>query len=171
MSKCKADSAGKLWTEKEGLEHMKIELTVNNKQVILDTDPGRRLLDVLREDLALTGAKDGCGEGMCGTCTVLMDDRAVRSCKVTIGQTVGHAITTIEGLSQNGEMDPVQEAFVRNGAIHCGYCTPGMILTAKALLLKNPHPSEGEVRKAIAGNICRCSDYTEIIAAVLDAAK
>lgn len=150
---------------------MRIEFVLNGKAVSIDTKPERRLLDVLREDFSLTGAKDGCGEGLCGTCTVLMDDRAVRSCKLSVEQAAGHMITTIEGLAKDGEMDPVQEAFVRNGAIHCGYCTPGMILTAKALLMNKPHPTEDEVRAAIRGNICRCSDYTEIVAAILDAVK
>lgn len=149
---------------------MQLELYVNGELRHLDVPGGKRLLDVLREDLYLTGTKEGCGEGECGACTILLDGRAVHACMVLAGQLSGHHVTTIEGLSRSGELDVLQQAFVRQGAIQCGYCTPGMIMSAAALLRQNPHPAEEEIRLAISGNICRCSGYVQIIAAIKSAA-
>jgi xanthine dehydrogenase E subunit len=149
---------------------MIINVTVNGKEHLLDVEPEERLLDVLRNRLRLTGAKEGCGEGECGACTVIMDGKAVNSCLVLAYQARNSQILTIEGLAARGELDVIQKAFVENGAVQCGYCTPGMILSAKALLSSNPAPSESEIRAAIAGNICRCTGYINIIRAVQDAA-
>lgn len=150
---------------------MKLDLKVNGKAYELDVDPESRLLDVLREELDLTGAKEGCGEGECGACTVIMDGLAVNSCMVLAAQARGKEILTVEGLAENGELDRLQQAFMDNGAIQCGYCTPGMLMSAKALFLRNPHPSETEIRTALAGNLCRCTGYVNIINAVKDAAE
>jgi len=150
---------------------LKLHFTVNHKPVELETDPGRRLLDILREDLGLTGTKEGCGEGECGACTVLVDDLAVLSCLTVAAQLEGRNVVTIEGLEQSGELNVLQTAFVEETAIQCGYCTTGMILSAKGLLIKNPRPNEQEIRTALAGNICRCSGYHQIIRAVSRAAN
>lgn len=150
---------------------MKLEFKVNGKMYELDVEPESRLLDVLREELGLTGAKEGCGEGECGACTVIMDGLAVNSCLVLAAQARGKEILTVEGLAENGELDRLQQAFIDNGAIQCGYCTPGMLMSAKALFLRNPHPSETEIRTALAGNLCRCTGYVNIINAVKDAAE
>jgi len=150
---------------------MLITFTLNGTRVTRDLDPARRLVNVLREDFHLTGTKEGCGEGECGACTVLMDGEAVHSCLVLAGQAEGREITTIEGLMENGRLNIMQDAFVRHVAMQCGYCTPGMIMSAMGLLLKNPDPAEDEARTALSGNICRCTGYEQIIAAVLDAAK
>ena len=125
---------------------------------------------MLREDFLLTGAKEGCGEGECGSCTILMDGLPVHACMVLAGQLDGHRLLTIEGLSASGELDILQQAFIENNAVHCGFCTPGMIMAAKGLLLQNSDPTEEEIRTAISGNICRCSDYRQIVMAVKDAA-
>ncbi len=132
----------------------------------MDVVPERRLLDFLREDLMLTGTKEGCGQGECGACTVILDGEAVHSCLVMAGQLDGHELLTIEGLEQNGELDALQKAFIRKSAVQCGFCTSGMIMSAKALLMKNPHPTDEEIRRAIAGNICRCTGYKEIRSAI-----
>ena len=150
---------------------MIVKFVLNGELVSPDLDPSRRLIDILREDFFLTGAKEGCGEGECGSCTVLMDGLPVHSCLVLAGQLEGHEVLTVEGLAKNGELDLLQNAFVENNAVHCGFCTPGMIMSAKGLLLKNPDPSEAEIREALSGNICRCSDYRQIVMAVKDAAK
>jgi carbon-monoxide dehydrogenase small subunit len=150
---------------------MHLAFTVNGKPYNLDIDPTRRLLDILREDLALTGTKEGCGEGECGACTVLLDGKPVLACLTAAAQLTGREIVTIEGLSVNGELDPLQTAFVEELAIQCGYCTPGMIMSAKGLLTENPGPTEEEIRLALAGNLCRCSGYHQIIRAVQRAAK
>ena len=150
---------------------MQIEFVVNGKQKRLDVPGGKRLLDVLREDLHLTGAKEGCGEGECGACTVLMDGEAVHSCMVLAGQLTGHHITTIEGLEEDGRLGVLQNAFVEQGAVQCGYCTPGMIMSAAGLLNRTPDPTEEEIRVALSGNICRCSGYVQIVAAVKAAAE
>ena len=149
---------------------MNIYITVNGKEYCVDIEPQERLIDLLRNRLRLTGAKESCGEGECGACTVIMDGAAVTSCSVLAFQARGSNILTIEGLAPLGEMDVIQKAFVKNGAIQCGYCTPGMIMSAKALLMKNPDPSETEIRSAIAGNICRCTGYVNIVKAIQDAA-
>ena len=129
------------------------------------------LLDVLREELALTGAKEGCGEGACGSCTVLLDGDPVRSCLTLALEARDRQVTTIEGLAKGGALTPLQQAFVDHGAVQCGFCTPGMILTATAFLAKNPNPTEEQVRRAISGNICRCTGYAKIVEAILAAAK
>ena len=150
---------------------MRIEFVVNGKTERLDVPGGKRLLDVLREDLHLTGAKEGCGEGECGACTVLMDGEAVHSCMVLAGQLTGHTVTTIEGLEEDGRLGVLQNAFVEQGAVQCGYCTPGMIMSAAGLLNRTPDPTEEEIRVALSGNICRCSGYVQIVAAVKAAAE
>ena len=149
---------------------MIVTFILNGQPVSKDLDPSRRLIDVLREDFLLTGAKEGCGEGECGSCTILMDGLPVHACMVLAGQLEGHRLLTIEGLSASGELDILQQAFIENNAVHCGFCTPGMIMSAKGLLLQNPDPTEEEIRTAISGNICRCSDYRQIVMAVKDAA-
>ncbi|MHB1407057.1 MAG: (2Fe-2S)-binding protein [Desulfitobacteriaceae bacterium] len=150
---------------------MELELKVNGKAYRLEVDPESRLLDVLREDLGLTGAKEGCGEGECGACTVIMDDLAVNSCLVLASQARGKEILTVEGLAANGELDRMQQAFIDNGAIQCGFCTPGMLMSAKALLLRETNPTEAEIRTALAGNLCRCTGYVNIVNAVKDVAS
>ena len=149
---------------------MIVTFILNGQPVSKDLDPSRRLIDVLREDFLLTGAKEGCGEGECGSCTILMDGLPVHACMVLAGQLDGHRLLTIEGLSASGELAILQQAFIENNAVHCGFCTPGMIMSAKGLLLQNPDPTEEEIRTAISGNICRCSDYRQIVMAVKDAA-
>jgi carbon-monoxide dehydrogenase small subunit len=129
------------------------------------------VLDLLRDGLALTGTKYGCGEGVCGTCTVLLDGEPVRACLVLAARLDGRALLTVEGLERNGRLDPLQEALAAAGGVQCGYCTPGMLLTAKALLAEHPAPTEDQVREALSGNLCRCTGYTKIVAAVLAAAR
>jgi carbon-monoxide dehydrogenase small subunit len=129
------------------------------------------LLEVLREELGLTGTKEGCGEGVCGSCTVLLDGSPVRACLTLAIEAQGLEITTIEGLAKDGKFDPLQEAFISHGAVQCGFCTPGMIMAAKYLLRNNANPSEEEIRKAISGNVCRCTGYAKIVEAVGSAAK
>jgi aerobic-type carbon monoxide dehydrogenase small subunit (CoxS/CutS family) len=147
-----------------------MELVVNQKHYRLLVDPGRMLLWVLRDELELTGAKYGCGEGQCGACTVLIDGAPIRSCITRASAVAGKQITTIEGLAQNGKLHPLQEAFIEADAMQCGYCTPGMILSGIGLLKKTPQPSEPEIRRALEGNVCRCGTYPRIIAAVQMAA-
>ncbi|HCX60930.1 2Fe-2S iron-sulfur cluster-binding protein [Sedimentibacter sp.] len=147
---------------------MIIELAVNNKNIKMDVDPTTRLIDFLRDDLNLTGVKEGCSEGECGACTVILNGEAVTSCTILTGQADGCDITTIEGLAQSGELDDIQKSFIENGAVQCGFCTPGMILSCKALLMKNPNPSEDEIKRAIEGNLCRCTGYNKIVKAVKD---
>jgi carbon-monoxide dehydrogenase small subunit len=153
------------------MEKRIIQLTVNGEEYEAVVAPNRTLLEVLRDDLHLTGTKEGCGEGACGTCTVLLDGKPVRSCLTLAVEVQGREITTIEGLAPMGELHPVQRAFVEYGAIQCGFCSPGMILTAKALLDENPNPTEQEARQAISGNVCRCTGYAKIIEAMLKAAE
>ena len=144
-----------------------IQLNVNGETYDVYVEPRRRLIDVIRDDIGLTGTKEGCGSGDCGACTVLMDGKPVNSCLILAIDAKGKNILTIEGLSNGGKLHPVQEAFIKHGAIQCGYCTPGMILSAKALLDENPNPAEEEVREAIAGNLCRCTGYVKIVKAIL----
>ena len=144
-----------------------IQLNVNGETYDVYVEPRRRLIDVIRDDIGLTGTKEGCGSGDCGACTVLIDGKPVNSCLVLAIDAKGKNILTIEGLSNGGKLHPVQEAFIKYGAIQCGYCTPGMILSAKALLDENPNPAEEEVREAIAGNLCRCTGYVKIVKAIL----
>jgi aerobic carbon-monoxide dehydrogenase small subunit len=141
-------------------------LRVNNEEYELLIYPHRTLLEVLRDELNLTGAKASCNEGACGSCTVLLDGLPVRSCLLLALDAQGREITTIEGLAKEGKLHPVQEAFVEHHAIQCGFCSPGMILTAKALLDENPHPTERQIRKAISGNVCRCTGYAKIVEAI-----
>jgi len=144
-----------------------LTIRVNGRLHSLTVEPNRTLLEVLREDLSLTGAKEACDTGGCGACTVLVSGKPVYSCLVLALDCQGEDIITIEGLGTDDKLHPLQEAFVSHGAIQCGFCTPGMILTAKALLDENPNPTEKKVRAAIAGNICRCTGYTKIVEAIL----
>ena len=147
-----------------------ISLKVNGHERSVLVEPRQTLLDVLRYDLRLTGTKEGCGDGNCGSCTILMDGQAVNSCLVLAVEADGHNILTIEGLVQDGELHPLQKAFIEEGAVQCGFCTPGMIMNAKAILDINPHPTEEQVRLAIAGNLCRCTGYDKIVRAILKVA-
>ncbi len=147
-----------------------ITLNVNGTSYDIVVEPYRTLVDVLRDNLGLTGTKKGCGRGNCGTCTILVDGKAVNSCLVLAVDMAGRSIVTIEGLAQDG-LHPIQEAFVRYGAVQCGYCTPGLIMATKAFLEENPTPSEEEVRSAIAGNICRCTGYAKVVDAILAVAQ
>jgi aerobic-type carbon monoxide dehydrogenase small subunit (CoxS/CutS family) len=146
------------------------ELQINGVKARIDADAERSLLSVLRDDLDLTGAKYGCGEGQCGACTVLVDGLPVRSCTTAVGKVAGKVITTIEGLEQNGKFHPVQEAMIDAGAMQCGYCTCGMIMSGVALLRHNPNPTVGEISNFMNGNICRCGTYQRIVAAISKAA-
>jgi len=148
-----------------------IKLNVNGKAYDVLIKNKWTLADVLRDELGLTGTKKGCDEGECGACTVLMDGKPVRSCLSLAIDVRGRKITTIEGIGRNGKLDPVQEAFIEQGAIQCGFCTPGMILSAKALLDTVPHPNEDQVKTAINGNLCRCTGYVRIVRAVLAASQ
>jgi aerobic-type carbon monoxide dehydrogenase small subunit (CoxS/CutS family) len=151
-----------------------VELLVNGSPRRVDADPGASLLGVLRDDLDLTGTKYGCGEGMCGACTVLVDGRAVRSCQTPAAEAAGARITTIEGLATGERLHPLQEAFLAEEAMQCGFCDPGMIMSGVALLERNPDPSRDEIVAAMDGNLCRCGTYSRVVAAVrraADAAK
>jgi len=148
-----------------------ITLLVNSREYMLSVESDALLIDVLRDQLCLTGTKKGCGTGDCGTCTIIMDGKAVTSCLMLAVAAQGKSITTIEGLEQEGRLHPIQDAFIQHGAIQCGFCTPGMILTAKTILDENPDPSEAEIRFGIAGNLCRCTGYTKIVEAIMAAAK
>lgn len=148
-----------------------VELNVNGAKRRIDTEPERSLLSVLREDLDLTGAKYGCGEGQCGACTVLVDGQPARSCLLPVQAAAGRRITTIEGLAKNGRLHPLQGAFLEMDAMQCGYCTPGMILSAVALLRKNPNPSDDDIVRSMEGNLCRCCTYPRILNAIRRAAK
>lgn len=147
-----------------------IHLTVNEEPCEVAVEPWWTLLDLLRDQIGLTGAKKGCDRGDCGACTVLLDGMPVASCMMLAVMAEGRSVTTVEGLMQSARLHPVQQAFVDYGAIQCGFCSPGMILSAVALLDENPHPTEAEVRFALAGNLCRCTGYTKIVEAVLAAA-
>ena len=150
---------------------MRLDLTVNGDPYRREVAPDATLLDVLRDDLGLTGTKWGCRTGDCGACTVLVDGEPVVSCLQLAPQVNGREVTTIEGLGRDGDLSELQAAFVRNGAAQCGFCTPGMIVAAEALLRHNPSPTEPEVREAIAGNLCRCTGYNKIVDAVLEIAQ
>lgn len=143
-----------------------LHTTINGRQYTLDIRPNQTLLDLLREELGLTGTKCGCEIGECGACTVLLDGEAVNSCLILAPQINGHSIMTVEGLMKDGVLDPLQESFMDHDAVHCGFCTPGMLMSAKALLDTNPHPDETEIKTGIAGNLCRCTGYVQIVDAI-----
>lgn len=154
------------------MDNIQVHFTLNNEEISIDVPPGLTLLEFLRIEMGLTGAKDSCGgEGECGACTVILDDEAVNSCLVLIGQVDGHSVTTIEGLSIHGELHPVQKAFIEAGAIQCGFCTPGAVLATKALLDQVMDPDDDEIREALSGNLCRCTGYTKMVEAVHKAAR
>lgn len=148
-----------------------IELTVNGEPREVVAEPHTTLQEVLRDQLGLTGVKEGCQLGECGACTVLLDGKAVSSCLLLAREVGRRQVTTIEGLALGEGLHPIQESFVRHGAVQCGYCTPGMILSTKALLDQNPHPSPGQVQKALEGNLCRCTGYNKIVKAILEAGE
>lgn len=150
---------------------IKVNFEVNDKKYKLEVDDAKRLLDILRDDLGLTGTKEGCGIGECGACTVIMNGDAVNSCLVLAAQINGAKIETVENLEKDDILDNLQQSFVENGAIQCGFCTPGMLMSAKALLDKNPHPTEEEIKEALEGNLCRCTGYIPIIKSVKKAAE
>jgi aerobic carbon-monoxide dehydrogenase small subunit len=149
---------------------MKLELTINGRPCVTETPAHWTVLDLLRDGLSLMGTKYGCGEGVCGTCTVLADGRPIRACLALAAHVRGRTLVTVEGLEQDGRLDPLQTAFAEHGAAQCGFCTPGMLLAARALLAENPTPTADDVREALAGNFCRCTGYTKIVEAVLAAA-
>ena len=150
---------------------VEVTFRVNGRARTVSVEPGSTLLDVIREDLRLTGAKEGCGKGECGACTVILDGDAVPSCLVPAASVDGKEIFTIEGIEENGKLHPLQTAFVKYHAIQCGFCTPGMVLTAKAYLDKNPNPSEEEIRDIMMSNLCRCTGYEKIIEAIMAVVK
>lgn len=158
-------------TDKNGVKRYLITLNVNGDSYTKVVKANTLLVNVLRDELDLTGTKKGCELGDCGSCTILLDGKPVNSCVILAVEADGRDVVTIEGLAQNEKLDKLQEAFVNNAAVQCGYCTPGMILSAKALLNRNPHPTEREVREAIAGNLCRCTGYVNIVKAVLAATE
>ncbi len=153
------------------MKKLAITLVVNDQEYELMAAPNRTLSQVLREDLGLTGTKQGCQVGDCGSCTVLLDGQPVNSCLVLAVQVSGRRVATIEGVADGNRLHPIQEAMVEHGAIQCGFCTPGMILSAKSLLERNPSPSTGEIRQALSGNLCRCTGYQKIVEAVADASQ
>ena len=153
------------------LEKVEINCVVNDKQRALRAYPMERLLDVLREQLRLTGTKEGCGEGECGACSVMIDGQIVNSCLVPVAQVEGASIQTIEGVASEDQLHAVQQAFLECGGAQCGICTPGMVLAAVNLLQKNPHPNEAEIRNGLAGNLCRCTGYMKIFESVIRACK
>ena len=148
-----------------------VELKVNGRAYPVASDPPRHLLGVLRDELELSGTKYGCGEGECGACTVLVDGRAVRSCQTPVAECAGKAITTIEGIARQSHLHPIQQCFLEDAALQCGVCTPGFIMSAKALLDRNPNPSEHEIRFQLSGNLCRCTGYDKIVRAVQHSAE
>lgn len=148
-----------------------ISFTLNGKPTRVAVDPDRMLLWVLRYDLQMTGTKYGCGEGLCGACTVIVDKQAVRSCSTPMRDVAGKAVLTIEGLSEGGQLHPLQQAFLKHHAFQCGYCTSGMILSAYALLQKNPRPTEAEILKHMDDNLCRCGSHTRIVDAIQEASN
>ena len=143
-----------------------VSFILNGEKQVVEVEPSRTLLDVIRKDLGLTGTKKGCGDGDCGGCTVLIDGLPYNSCLVLIPKVEGKEITTIEGLAENGQLHPIQDSFIKKGAIQCGFCTPGMIMSAKYILDANPKPTEAEIRQGISGNLCRCTGYQKIVEAI-----
>ena len=147
----------------------RLRITVNGQLMDREIEESLRLLDVLRDELLLTGTKEGCGIGECGACTVILDGKAVNSCMVLALSADGGVVETVEGLGSRDKLHPIQESFLDNHALQCGFCTPGMLMSAKALLDENPHPSDAEIKEAISGNLCRCTGYVQIVEAVKDA--
>ena len=152
------------------MSKLHVSATVNGEPVEFLCAPEQTLLDVLRDELGLTGTKEGCGSGDCGACSVILNGRLVASCLVLAAEAEGASITTVEGLAQGGRLHPLQRHFLEQAALQCGFCTPGLLVAAKALLDRNPDPSESEVRFGLAGNLCRCTGYDKVVRAVLDAA-
>jgi carbon-monoxide dehydrogenase small subunit len=148
-----------------------LALKVNGKACAVDVHPFARLIDVIREDLRLTGTKEGCGEGECGACTVLLDGRVVNSCLIPAIQAQGSDLVTVEGLAEGERLSGLQDAFLTHNGAQCGFCTPGMLLSAQDLLRRHPHPTDGEIKEGLAGNLCRCTGYVKILDAVKAAAK
>jgi carbon-monoxide dehydrogenase small subunit len=148
------------------VEKQLLRLRVNGEDYELYVEPSKTLQDVLREELELTGTKKGCDTGYCGSCTVLIDGKAVKSCLILSRQAQGKDILTVEGLAKDGELDPLQQAFIDGFGVQCGFCTPGMLMSAKALLMENPRPSEEEIRGALVGNLCRCTGYKKIVESI-----
>ena len=153
------------------MKKITVNFTLNGQPVSVETSPHRRLLDLLREDLRLTGTKEGCAVGECGACTVILDGKAVTSCLVLAASVEGSSVVTIEGVGENGRLDPIQEAILRNHALQCGFCTPGFVRSAKALLEENPDATVEEIRRAISGNLCRCTGYEQLTVAIYEAAQ
>ena len=150
---------------------MEISFKINGKAVSLELDPSMRFIDVVRDVLHLNATKEGCGEGSCGACVVLMDGKSVNSCLLPVANAIGHEFVTIEGLKETKEFDVLQKAFAETGGQQCGFCTPGMIIAAYSLLKENPHPSDAEIREKMSGNLCRCTGYQAIVQAVLIASE
>ena len=161
---------GLLMRSSINVEKLAVHYTINGRRYEAYIEPNRTLLEVVRDELRLTGAKEGCGTGDCGACSMIVNGKLVTSCLMLAPQAEGAEILTIEGLAQDGQLHPVQEAFIEQGAVQCGFCIPGMILAGKALLDENPRPSQQEIREAIAGNLCRCTGYTRIVEAIAAAA-
>lgn len=153
------------------MENIQITTIINNKKFKLTIPPNQTLLDLLRDELGLTGTKRGCEVGECGACTVLINGEAVNSCLVLAPQIDGKEVLTVEGLAKDGKLHPLQESFMDHDAVHCGYCTPGMLMSAEQLLKENPNPTEEEIRTAISGNLCRCSGYVQIVDAIEEVQK
>lgn len=153
------------------MERIQVHFTLNGRETAVSIYPNERLLDVLRDTLRLTGTKEGCGVGECGACTVILDGKAVTSCLVLAASIEGRTVVTIEGVGSDGALDPVQEAILRNHALQCGFCTPGFVLSAKALLDENPDATKEEIRKAVSGNLCRCTGYEQLVTAIHEAAQ
>jgi len=151
--------------------YIEIQFNLNGKDMKLKVPANRRLIDLLREDLHLTGTKEGCGIGECGACTVILNGKAVNSCLILAGQIQGANVMTVEGLSEGDTLHPLQENFLQHGAVQCGFCTPGMLMSAYALLNENPNPSEEDIKEAIAGNLCRCTGYKQIISAIKETTR
>jgi aerobic-type carbon monoxide dehydrogenase small subunit (CoxS/CutS family) len=167
-----AEPAPHRYDEKDGGVTMEtVRLRLNDRRVDLEVDPERRLLWVLRTDLGLTGTKYGCGRGLCGACTVLVDGKAVRACRTRMKRVEGKDVTTIEGLARNGNLHPLQKAFVDLGGLQCGFCTPGIIMNAVGLLGKNPHPTREQIIRGMNGNLCRCGAHLRVFAAIEKAAR
>jgi carbon-monoxide dehydrogenase small subunit len=150
---------------------VKLSFMLNGKETQIDVPPDRRVIDLLREDLHLTGTKEGCGTGECGACAILVDGQSRLSCLMLAAQLENRSVTTIEGIAAGGKLHPVQEAFVEQGAVQCGFCTPGMVISAVDLLQRNPNPSRSEIREALSGNLCRCTGYQKIVDAVQKASR